>query len=69
MRPRTDKLIALFITAFWCGVCQRLDETALSSDEVRLLLNAYFVPIRVEEGQRPTSTCATPRWAGRPSCF
>lgn len=50
---RSRKLIALFITAFWCGVCQRLDETALSSDEVQLLLNAYFVPIRVEESRRP----------------
>jgi len=50
---RSDKLIALLITAFWCGVCQRLDETALSSDEVQLLLNAYFVPVRVEESRRP----------------
>ena len=50
---RSDKLVALLITAFWCGVCQRLDETALSSDEVQLLLNAYFVPIRVEESRRP----------------
>jgi uncharacterized protein YyaL (SSP411 family) len=49
----SDKLVALFITAFWCGVCQHLDETALSSDEVQLLLNAYFVPIRLEEAQRP----------------
>lgn len=45
--------IALFITAFWCGICQRLDETALSDPNVQLLLNAYFVPIRVEEAQRP----------------
>jgi uncharacterized protein YyaL (SSP411 family) len=50
---REHKLIALFITAFWCGVCQRQDETALSADEVQLLLNAYFVPIRVEESRRP----------------
>jgi uncharacterized protein len=49
----TDKLIAVFVVAFWCGVCQRLDEAALSSDEVQLLLNAYFVPIRVEESRRP----------------
>src|SRR5579864_5353554 len=50
---RTDKLIVLCITAFWCGVCQRLDETALSAEEVQLLLNAYFIPIRVEESRRP----------------
>src|SRR5215471_2738722 len=50
---REDKLIAICITAFWCGVCQHLDETALSSDEVQLLLNAYCVCIRVDERQRP----------------
>ncbi len=50
---RERKLMVLCITAFWCGVCQRMDETALSSEEVQLLLNAYFVPIRVEESRRP----------------
>lgn len=50
---RDRKPIALLLTAFWCGICQRLDETALSSNDVQLLLNAYFVPIRVEESQRP----------------
>jgi uncharacterized protein YyaL (SSP411 family) len=47
------KLIALFITAFWCGFCQRMDETSLSDDDVITLLNAFFIPIRVEESQRP----------------
>ena len=51
---RTDgKLVVLFITAFWCGFCQRMDETALSDDEAHALLNAFFIPIRVEESQRP----------------
>jgi uncharacterized protein YyaL (SSP411 family) len=48
-----DKPVALFLTAFWCGYCQRMDETSLSHDEVIALLNAFFVPIRVEESQRP----------------
>ena len=48
-----DKLVALFITSFWCGFCQRMDETALSDDETIALLNAFFIPIRVEESQRP----------------
>ena len=48
-----DKLVVLFITAFWCGFCQRMDENALSDDETIALLNAFFIPIRVEESQRP----------------
>ena len=48
-----DKPVVLFLTAFWCGFCQRMDETTLSHDEVIALLNAYFIPVRVEESQRP----------------
>src|SRR5438128_12194265 len=48
-----DKLLVLWLTAFWCGYCQRMDDTTLSNDEVIALLNAFFVPIRVEESQRP----------------
>ena len=48
-----DKPLVLWLTAFWCGYCQRMDDTTLSNDEVIALLNAFFVPIRVEESQRP----------------
>jgi uncharacterized protein YyaL (SSP411 family) len=48
-----DKPVVLFLTAFWCGYCQRLDETTLSNEQVIALLNAFFIPIRVEESQRP----------------
>jgi uncharacterized protein YyaL (SSP411 family) len=48
-----DKPVAMFLTAFWCGYCQRMDETSLSHDEVQALLNAFFIPMRVEESQRP----------------
>jgi len=47
-----DKPVCLCITAFWCGVCQRMDETTFS-DDVVTVLNAFFVPVRVEESQRP----------------
>lgn len=50
---RQDKPLVVFLTAFWCGYCQRMDETSLSNDEVIALLNAFFIPIRVEESQRP----------------
>jgi len=48
-----DKPLMVCLTAFWCGYCQRMDETSLSNDEVIALLNAFFIPIRVEESQRP----------------
>ena len=48
-----DKLVVLWLTAFWCGYCQRMDDTTLSHEEVIALLNAFFVPIRIEESQRP----------------
>lgn len=48
-----DKLIVVFLTAFWCGYCQQMDETSLSNTNIHALLNAFFIPIRVEESQRP----------------
>jgi uncharacterized protein YyaL (SSP411 family) len=50
---RDGKPIALVVTAFWCGFCQRMDETSFSEDEVITLLNGLFVPVRLEEAQRP----------------
>jgi len=43
----------LYLGAFWCGFCQRMDEGALSDDENIALLNAYFVPVRAENAKRP----------------
>jgi uncharacterized protein YyaL (SSP411 family) len=48
-----DKPVMLFLTAFWCRFCQRMDEGAFSDDENIALLNAYFIPIRAEDTQRP----------------
>jgi len=58
-----DKLVVLFIAAFWCGFCQRMDETALSNDETIALLNGYVS----KSPNGPTSICGTTRMAGRPS--
>jgi uncharacterized protein YyaL (SSP411 family) len=49
----SDKPVVLFLVAFWCGFCQRLDETTLSADEVIVVLNNFYIPIRLEEAQRP----------------
>lgn len=53
-RARDEKKpVMLYLGAFWCGICQRMDETTFSDTEVIALLNAYFVPVRVEDAQRP----------------
>lgn len=53
-RARVEKKpVMLFLGAFWCGICQRMDETTFSHTDTIALLNAYFVPIRVEDAQRP----------------
>ena len=48
-----DKPLVLFLTAFWCRYCQRMDEEAFSENENIALLNAYFISIRADDAQRP----------------
>ncbi|HEX9142815.1 MAG TPA: DUF255 domain-containing protein [Candidatus Binatia bacterium] len=52
-----DKPVMLFLSAFWCRYCQRMDEEAFSETENIALLRAYFVSIRAENGQRPDVDC------------
>jgi uncharacterized protein YyaL (SSP411 family) len=48
-----DKPIMLFLSAFWCRYCQRMDEGAFSDRENLALLNAYFIALRAENAKRP----------------
>ena len=48
-----DKPVMLFLTAFWCRFCQRMDEEAFSDHENLALLNAYFISVRCDNAQRP----------------
>ena len=48
-----NKPVMLFLAAFWCRYCQRMDEQAFSDRENLALLNAYFVALRVEDAKRP----------------
>jgi uncharacterized protein YyaL (SSP411 family) len=48
-----DKPVMLFLGAFWCGYCQRMDEEAFSDRENLALLNAYFIALRTEDATRP----------------
>ena len=48
-----DKLILLDLTAVWCHVCHVMDETTYVDSAVVTLLNAEFIPVRVETDQHP----------------
>jgi len=48
-----DRPVVVFLGAFWCRYCQRMDEEAFSDRENMALLNAYFVVLRVENAKRP----------------
>ena len=48
-----DKPVLLGISAVWCHWCHVMDETSYSDDDVIRLVNERFVPIRVDNDQRP----------------
>ncbi|MYJ22309.1 MAG: thioredoxin domain-containing protein [Nitrospira sp. SB0673_bin_12] len=48
-----DKLILLDLTAVWCHACHVMDETTYDDPAVVNLLNAEFIPVRVDTDQRP----------------
>ena len=48
-----DKPILLGISAVWCHWCHVMDETSYSDEQVIRLINERFVPVRVDNDQRP----------------
>lgn len=48
-----NKLILLSISAVWCHWCHVMDETAYSYQDNIDLINAEFIPIRVDNDQNP----------------
>ena len=48
-----DVPILLSISAVWCHWCHVMDETSYANPEVAALINADFIPIRVDTDQRP----------------
>ena len=48
-----DKPILLAISAVWCHWCHVMDETSYSDAEVILRINADYIPVRVDNDQRP----------------
>jgi uncharacterized protein len=48
-----DKPVLLAISAVWCHWCHVMDETSYSDSEVIRLINERYVPIRVDNDERP----------------
>ncbi len=48
-----DKPILLDLSAVWCHWCHVMDETTYSDPEIIQILNDHFIPIRVDNDQRP----------------
>jgi uncharacterized protein len=48
-----DKLIILDLTAVWCHACHVMDQTTYVNPRIVQLLNAKFIPVRVDTDQRP----------------
>jgi uncharacterized protein len=47
------KPVLLAISAVWCHWCHVMDETTYSDPSVISLINEHFVPVRVDNDQRP----------------
>ncbi|MGB2695276.1 MAG: DUF255 domain-containing protein [Dehalococcoidia bacterium] len=50
---REDKPILLGISAVWCHWCHVMDETSYSDQQVIDLIKERYVPVRVDNDQRP----------------
>jgi uncharacterized protein len=48
-----DKPVLLSISAVWCHWCHVMDETSYSDPEVIRMVNERFVPVRVDNDERP----------------
>jgi uncharacterized protein len=49
----TGKPVLLSLSAVWCHWCHVMDETSYSDDGVISFVNEHFIPVRVDNDQRP----------------
>ncbi len=49
----SDKPVLLSLSAVWCHWCHVMDETSYSNAGVIDFINAHYIPIRVDNDQRP----------------
>jgi uncharacterized protein YyaL (SSP411 family) len=50
---RKDRLVLLDLTASWCHWCHVMDRNTYNDPEIASLVNANFVPVRVDIDMRP----------------
>ena len=48
-----EKPVLLGISAVWCHWCHVMDETSYSDDQVIRMIDERFIPVRVDNDQRP----------------
>jgi len=48
-----DRPVLLSVSAVWCHWCHVMDETSYSEPSVIALINSLYVPVRVDNDQRP----------------
>jgi uncharacterized protein YyaL (SSP411 family) len=49
----TGKPVLLSLSAVWCHWCHVMDETSYSDEGVISFINQHFIPVRVDNDQRP----------------
>src|SRR6266480_1419843 len=49
----TGKSVLLSLSAVWCHWCHVMDETSYSDEGVISFVNEHFIPVRVDNDQRP----------------
>ncbi|HUZ49206.1 MAG TPA: DUF255 domain-containing protein, partial [Candidatus Dormibacteraeota bacterium] len=50
---REQKAVLLSISAVWCHWCHVMDETSYSDPEIIAAINRDFVPVRIDNDERP----------------
>ena len=47
------KLIFLYLQASWCQWCRRMESESLTDPQISLLINRYFISLRIDTDSRP----------------
>ena len=53
LAARDRRPVILSITAAWCAACHEMDRTTYADPAIRAIIDARFVPVRVDSDRRP----------------